>query len=170
MSKNLVKTTVSIDLSTADKIAKYAARQQKTRNEVIAAMADYFLKNGVDPFAAEPPTQAINRLAKRNEELVKLFRGIERDSIRPLVVEGEKLVKDCKEIPNFMQEKILSIKKQLITTDDAIIARLQNIEKQNNDIKNALCRLCDARAVEKGKFSIEDYQKLFSNVHQNPVS
>ena len=158
MKKESLKTTVSIDVATADKVAKYANRQQKTRSEVIAAMADYFLKNGVDPFAAEPPTQAINRLAKRNEELVKMFRGIERDSIRPLVIECEKITEQTKKI-------IVYVKQQLAINNESIITKIQNLETQNNSIKNAICRLYDTKAVEKGKFSEEDCHKLFSNVH-----
>ncbi len=164
MKQESVKTTVSIDVATADKVAKYATRQQKTRSDVISAMADYFQKNGVDPFAAEPPTQAINRLAKRNEDLVKLFRGIERDSIRPLLVEAEKLVGENKETLNLMKRIATFINEKLTTNNNIIITYLQNIEKQNDSIKNGLCRLYAEKAVEKGKFDEEDYQKLFSNV------
>lgn len=139
MDKKLEKTTVCIDSAVAERIAKFASQHGKTRNEIIAAMAEYFAKNGIDPMNAEPPTQAINRLAKRNEDLVKMFRGIEKDSLRPLILE-------CQKIPDYIKKVA------------------EYLAKQDKGIQNGIWRL-HHDAVPNDIYSEEKYKSFFYDVH-----
>lgn len=139
MKKETPKTTVSIDLMTADRIARFANQHNKSRNEIVAAMTNYFIKNGIDPMNAEPPTQAINRLAKRNEELIKMFRGIEKDSLRPLILECQKMPEYLKKVANYLAT-------------------------QDKSIKNGIWRLHN-EAAPSDNYNEEKYKDFFSDVH-----
>jgi len=139
MKKETSKTTVSIDLMTADRIARFANQHNKSRNEIVAAMTNYFIKNGIDPLNAEPPTLAINRLSKRNEELIKMFRGIEKDSLRPLILE-------CQKIPEYIKKVA------------------EYLAKQDKGIQNGIWRL-HHDAVPNEIYSEEKYKSFFYDVH-----
>lgn len=150
MNKKSTKTTICIDSAIAERIARYASQHNKARNEIVAAMVEYFAKNGIDPMDAEPPTQAINKLAKRIEDINKMFRGIEKDSLRPMIIECQNMMAKYQTIP------------------DALKKIADYFSNQNVSIKFGICRLYDNDAIEKGNFNKKDYDKLFSNVLQNP--
>lgn len=135
----LEKTTVCIDSAVAERIAKFASQHGKTRNEIIAAMAEYFAKNGIDPVNAEPPTEAINRLAKRNEEMIKLFRAIEKDSLRPMILECQKIPEYIRKVANYLAT-------------------------QDKSIKNGIWRLHN-EAVPGDNYNEDKYKAFFSDVH-----
>lgn len=139
MKNNTLKTTICVDSTVAEQIARYASQHGKARNEILAAMTEYFKKNGIDPLNAEPPTEAINRLAKRNEEMIKLFRAIEKDSLRPMILECQKIPEYIKKLANYLAT-------------------------QDKSIKNGIWRLHND-TVSGDNYNEDKYKAFFSDVH-----
>ena len=78
-------STVAISQDDAKKLEKFCRSIGITKKDFIPLALDYFLKNGIDPAKHESPASEIQKLIKKNDQVIAFIRTQEKDMLRPML-------------------------------------------------------------------------------------
>ncbi len=77
-------TSITIAKSTNKKIESFCKLHKKTKKDFAAAAILFFEKTGFNPFDLTAQNSEIQRMSNRIEDLVKIVRKMEKESIKPI--------------------------------------------------------------------------------------
>lgn len=164
-------STVAVSPEIGKKLERFCASCGITKKDFISLALDYFQRYGINPAKHESPAKEMEKLIKRNDQVIGFIRKQEQDILRPmleaittteariktaldtiatseLLIQFVRAVQENTEIEKDTQKKLIESFNQ---------AYSQNT-KQNREVKHAievLTRYLD----EKGKAGLMD--KLF---------
>lgn len=78
-------STVAISPDDAKKLEKFCKSISITKKDFISLALNYFLVNGINPAKHETPAQEIQKLIKKNDQVIAFIRTQEKDMLRPML-------------------------------------------------------------------------------------
>jgi hypothetical protein len=80
-------SNVAIDQSTNEVLTEFCKRTKQTKKDFISTSLKYFNDYSINPTKHEKPTQEIEKMHKRIEDIFKFSKAQERDILKPHLVE-----------------------------------------------------------------------------------
>lgn len=170
-AKSPRNSTVAVSPETGKKLERFCSSCGITKKDFISLSLDYFQRYGINPAKHESPAKEMEKLIKRNDQVIGFIRKQEQDILRPMleaITTTEARIQTAldsiatsERLNQFIQaiqqntEVQQDTRKKLI--EAANNAYSQNI-KQNGEVKHAI-EVLTGYLDEKGKAGLID--KLF---------
>lgn len=109
------QTTVTIDQATSKKLDKLALTNGLSKKDFIDQALAYFEKYGINPTQDETPVKEIDRLRKRQDQIVAFLRKQEKDILEPSlmgIIQAEERMK-------FEMDKLKVLLETLTTSEQS---------------------------------------------------
>src|SRR5476651_526127 len=97
--RNKIKT-LRFSISVDEKLQKAALKSGLTKIEFFIAMVDYFYKSKKDPRDLNDELLK-KELVLRSDRIIGFIRTMEEELLRPLKIDGERIIKSQREVINF---------------------------------------------------------------------
>ena len=157
-------TTVTINNITSKKLDKLCKANGCTKKDFLLATVDYFEKYGINPLKHESPSQEMQKLIKRIDQVIRFQRHFENEILRPMcsaIIKSDERIKlNLDNILSKQDMKPISDKMQYILSD--LLDNKNQVDHLNLSQEQGfklLARLIDA----KDKTTIlTDLSKVYS--------
>ncbi|WP_158727908.1 MULTISPECIES: BfmA/BtgA family mobilization protein [unclassified Flavobacterium] len=83
-------SNVAIDQTTNEALSEFCTRTKLTKKDFITISLKYFNDYAINPSKHEKPTQEIEKMHKRIEDVFKFIKAQERDILKPFLVQVAK--------------------------------------------------------------------------------
>lgn len=94
-------SNVAIDPITNEHLTEFCTRAKLTKKDFISTSLKYFNDYSINPAKHEKPTQEIEKMHKRIEDIFKFSKAQERDLLKPFLVDvAKKSIETKEEISN----------------------------------------------------------------------
>lgn len=80
-------SNVAIDQATNEALSEFCTRTKLTKKDFITVSLKYFNDYAINPSKHEKPTQEIEKMHKRIEDIFKFSKAQERDILKPFLVQ-----------------------------------------------------------------------------------
>ena len=80
-------SNVAIDQATNEALHEFCTRTKLTKKDFITISLKYFNDYAINPNKHEKPTQEIEKMHKRIEDIIKFIKAQERDILKPFLVQ-----------------------------------------------------------------------------------
>lgn len=89
MEKTTIKptrnTTVAVSPEVGKKLERFCSMCGITKKDFISLSLDYFQRYGINPANHESPAKEMEKLIKKNDQVIAFIRKQEKDVLRPMV-------------------------------------------------------------------------------------
>lgn len=137
-------SNVAIDQNTNEILTEFCKITKLTKKDFISFSLKYFNAYSINPAKHEKPTQEIEKMHKRIEDLIKFSRAQERDILKPFF---ESIIKTLAETSQDSKDVI-----------EAILRFNQNRIKQFDEIKSIHSKELDLLKKENSKLKDEVFE------------
>ena len=166
--------TIRLKKKTIDKFKKYSKKISPSYSETLDFMMAFFEDNDLSPYDIlnENMTSVTNRINKRIDAVIAIFRNVEKTQLKPTRELLESLFANEKEKkPLLVERKFLRMSGQKIKNKELDLYR-ENYEKSNKkyqDLKQSFNMLLKHTSFVKNNFGSNYYrinidQKTFEEI------
>lgn len=140
------QTTVTIDQTTSKKLDKLALTNRLSKKDFIDQALAYFEKYGINPTQDETPVQEMERIRKRQDQIVAFLKTQEKNILEPSLMGMVK----AEERMKFEMDKL-----------NSLIGTLTSV-KISEDLANQIVKNIQRRIAEN-QTAIDALEKKISN-------
>jgi hypothetical protein len=145
-------SNVAIDQGTNEVLTEFCNRTKQTKKDFISTSLKYFNDYSINPTKHEKPTQEIEKMHKRIEDIFKFSKAQERDILKPHLVEiAKNNIKHNQEV----EELRKSINATLVQRKNQHIELLDQAKKQHQEQVKLL-----EDQIKELKYNTKNYEDL----------
>lgn len=127
------QTTVTIDPITSKKLDRLAATNGLSKKEFIDQALDYFEKFGINPTQDETPVKEMDRIRKRQDQVVAFLKAQEKNILEPSLLGIAKAEESMRIRLNKFEELLYRL-----ASEDTLIERTSDIRSSVISLERAI--------------------------------